>query len=77
MPVRLRTFTLIAGTVLCGCAGPQPFALDSSADAVEIAHGGDLAGAAALARSHCAGYERTARLRRSDTETATFDCIKR
>lgn len=62
--------------LLASCAAPEPFVRESSPDEVEISSGDNLAAATALARAHCARFERTARLRRADTETAVFDCIK-
>ncbi len=67
------TFALGA---VAGCEGPKPFLLQGDASSVEVGFSLDLAGATALAKKHCAQYERAARFLDAQENVAYFDCVK-
>jgi hypothetical protein len=66
-----------AGTALSGCTAPHPFISGGDANSVEITYGGDIASALALARKHCARYERVPRLVDPGIDLAVFNCVHR
>jgi hypothetical protein len=67
---------VLACGVATGCEGPKPFLLQGDADSAEVGYGLDLAGAADVAKKHCAQYERVSRLAEAQENIAYFDCVK-
>lgn len=66
----------LAAAALSGCTGPKPFIRESGADSVEIGYSGDVASTMALARGHCAGFERVPRLVQISPDSAVYDCVR-
>ncbi len=66
----------LLGGIVGGCSTPHPVVMQGDADSVVIAYGGDLASVNALARRHCARYERVPRLDQMQQDTAYFDCVR-
>jgi hypothetical protein len=64
----------IAGAGLSGCTGPSAFIRDGGPDTVDISYRGDVANAMALARRHCAQFERVPQLVRAEHGLAVFEC---
>jgi hypothetical protein len=64
------------GGLLAACASPPALLLEGNADSAKITYSGALAGAAAVAKRHCARYERVPRLQMADMDTAYFACVK-
>ncbi len=73
---RTGLFFFLFLCVLCACQGPSAFLLRASATAAKVAYRGDLANATAVARRHCARYERVERLVSADFDTAYFKCVR-
>lgn len=66
----------LAAAALSGCSGPKPFVRESDANSVEIGYSGDVASTMALARGHCAGFERVPRLIEATADVAVYDCVR-
>jgi hypothetical protein len=68
--------SLIAlGGLLTAC-NPPALLLEGDANSARISYSGDIAGATAAAKRHCARYERVPRLQMADMDTAYFACVK-
>ncbi len=72
---RLFGVALLGGAVT-GCHAPHPVIMQGGAGSVAIAYVGDLAGVDALARRHCASYERVPRLEQVQQNTVYYDCVR-
>jgi len=72
----LRLLLLAAATLASGCESHA--SLDKGdARAAVVMYSGDLEAATAVARRHCAGYERQPRLIGTAIGTAYFECVPR
>ncbi len=60
-----------------GCTG-KPFVLEGDANSVAVIYGGDMESATAVAKKHCAAFERVPRFHEIGTEknVAYFDCVR-
>ena len=65
------------GPGLCGCLSEKPLLRAGDATSAEVMYSGDVADALALARQHCAGYGRVARLVDTAPQMAYFACDPR
>ena len=65
-----------AGAVLAGCTGPRPTVHGGNANSVEVSYAGDVASTLAVARGHCAQFERVPRLVDAGTDIAIYDCVR-
>jgi hypothetical protein len=72
---RLFAVALLGG-VAAGCTASHPVVIHGDADSVAVSYVNDLAGAAAVARLHCARYERVPRLDQTQPNVAYFDCVR-
>ena len=71
---------IIAGLAACGLPRPfesHAFVKRGDASSVDIGYSGDAEATTALARRHCAQYEREARFYDKTIDTAFFDCVRR
>ncbi len=78
MRLRLRYYALcliVAGATL-GCA-EKPFLSSGDASSAAVGYSGDLVAATAVARQHCARYERVPRFLDAEENIAYFACEKR
>lgn len=76
--VALRMLCLVlAGGAAAGCA-PKPFLSSGGANSATVGYaGGDLAAATAVAKNHCARYERVPRFLYAGANFANFACENR
>ena len=73
----IRLFAVIlCGSLLAGCGGPKPFLLNGDAKSAEIGYGSDPTTTLALARLHCAAYEKVPRLLQTQENIAYYECYK-
>ncbi|MBV9862599.1 MAG: hypothetical protein JO267_10675 [Alphaproteobacteria bacterium] len=72
---RLLALAATAGS-LAACLAAKPFLIQGDASSAEVGYSGDVAGATAVARQHCAQYERVPRLLEAERDIAFFDCVK-
>ena len=75
--IRSRRLLLLAviGGLGSACVA-KPALLEGNADSAVVSYGRDLTGATALAKRHCAGFERVAQLRETGENLAYFDCVR-
>ena len=73
-PRRLRIGAALLCLILIGCAA-KPFLLDGDANSAEVGYGLDLAAATAVAKEHCARYERVPQFLESGEDVAYFACV--
>jgi hypothetical protein len=66
--------TFVSGSSVA-CAG-KAFLLDGDANYAGIAYGGDMESATAVAKQHCAPFERVPRFREIQEDVAYFDCVQ-
>jgi hypothetical protein len=66
----------VLAAAFSGCGGPKPFLLDGDANSAQVGFYGDPAPATAVAKLHCARYERVPRYVRTAEDVAYFDCVK-
>lgn len=66
---------LLAGS-LAGCSSPRAILVQGDAKSATVAFRGSLKTATAVAKRHCARYERVPRLLGTDVGTAYFDCVR-
>jgi hypothetical protein len=67
----------VIGGILAACTTPPALLLEGDANSARVAYGGgDLASATAVAKRHCARYQRLPRLLRADIDTADFACVQ-
>jgi hypothetical protein len=64
---------ILAGGAAAGCA-TKPYLSNGDANSAEVGYGGDLAAATAVAKDHCARYERVPRFLDAEDNIAYFDC---
>jgi hypothetical protein len=62
--------------LLGGACAPKPFVLEGNANYAGVAYGGDIASATAVAKRHCAPFERVPRFREIQEDVAYFDCVR-
>lgn len=71
-----RLFLLfVVGSLGTACTGPQPFLLQGDAGSAEVGFSGDVDATTAVARQHCAQYERVPRFLEAEENVAFFDCV--
>ncbi|MGH7032009.1 MAG: hypothetical protein ACREE9_11770 [Stellaceae bacterium] len=66
---------LIAAGAAAGCAG-KPFLSSGDANSAAVGYIGNLGAATAVAREHCARYERVPRYLSSQQNIAYFACAR-
>jgi hypothetical protein len=57
------------------CTG-KPFVLEGNANYVGVAYGGDMERATAVAKRHCAPFERVPKFHEIDEDVAYFFCVR-
>jgi hypothetical protein len=72
----IRALCLIVAGAVIGCA-EKPFLSNGDATSAAVGYGGDLADATAVARQHCARYERVPRFLDAEENIAYFACEER
>jgi len=68
-------FIILVGGLGLGCAG-KAYLLDGAANYARVAYGGDMESATAVAKRHCAPFERVPRFREFQEDSAYFDCVR-
>lgn len=68
-------FAVLVGGLAGACAG-KAFLLDGDANYAKVAYGGDMESAAAVAKQHCAQFERVPRFHEMQEDAAYFDCVR-
>jgi hypothetical protein len=68
-------FVILVGGVGLSCAG-KPFLLEGDANYAGVAYAGDVESASAVAKRHCAPFERVPRFREIQENIAYFDCVR-
>ena len=71
-----RFFIVLFGSLGLACAA-KPFVLEGDANQAGVAYAGDLESATAVAKRHCAPFERVPRFREIQEDVAYFDCVRR
>ena len=71
---RLASIVLLVG--LGGACAGQAFLLDGDAYYARVAYAGDIESATAVAKRHCAPFERVPRFREIEENAAYFDCVR-
>ena len=66
----------LTGLALAACAGPHQVLLQGDAKEAQVGYAGDLDGATAIARRHCAEYERVPHFVGVAEDVAYFDCVR-
>jgi len=66
---------ILLGVLAPGCAGPKPFLLQGDAGSAQVGYSGTIDDATAVARKHCAQYERVPRFVEAGENVAFFDCV--
>jgi hypothetical protein len=74
MAWRWLFIALVSGLELA-CAG-KPFLLDGDANYARVTYGGDMESATAVAKRHCASFERVPRFVEIQGDAAYFDCVR-
>ena len=74
MARRWLFIVLVSGLGLA-CAG-KAYLLDGDANYARVAYGGDMESATAVAKRHCAPFERVPRFREIQEDVAYFDCVR-
>ncbi len=64
-----------AGGLGIACAG-KPFEIEGDANYVGVAYGDDMEGATAVAKRHCAPFERVPRFHEIQEDVAYFYCVR-
>ena len=72
---RQLLFIVLVGSLGGACAG-KPFVLEGDANYVGVAYGGDMESATAVAKRHCAPFERVPRFHELDENVAYFYCVR-
>ena len=54
----------------------KPFVLDGDVSYARVTYAGDMEGATAAAKRHCAPFERVPQFREIDENVAYFDCVR-
>jgi hypothetical protein len=68
-------FIVLVGGLGLACAG-KAFLLDGDANYARVAYGGDMESATAVAKQHCAPFERVPQFREIEGDAAYFDCVR-
>jgi hypothetical protein len=68
-------FIALVGGLGLACAA-KPFVLEGDANYAAVAYAGDMESATAVARRHCAPFERVPRFREIQGDAAYFDCVR-
>ena len=68
-------FIVLVGGLELACAGGA-FLLDGDANYARVAYGGDMESATAVAKQHCAPFERVPRFHEIQGDAAYFDCVR-
>ena len=71
---RWLSIALVGGLGLA-CA-VKPFVLEGDANYAGVAYAGDMESATAVAKRHCAPFERVPRFREIQESVAYFDCVR-
>lgn len=71
---RWLVIALVGGLGLA-CAG-KPFVLEGNANYAGVAYAGDMESATAVAKRHCAPFERVPRFHEIQENVAYFDCVR-
>jgi len=69
-------FPILIGGLAAACTGPKPFLLEGDANSAQVGYSGDAESTTAVARQHCARYERIPRLLEAQENVAFFDCVR-
>ena len=73
-----RSLLLLLGLVCAGCVHPESKLLQGNADAAQVGYeGADLTAATAVAKNHCARFERVAKFLNAAEDVAYFACVHR
>jgi hypothetical protein len=70
-----RFLIVLVGSLGLACAG-KPFVLEGDANYAGVAYAGDIESATAVAKRHCAPFERVPRFREIQEDVAYFDCVR-
>jgi hypothetical protein len=70
-----RFFIVLIGSLGLACAG-KPFVLEGDANYAGVAYAGNMESATAVAKRHCAPFERVPRFREIQEDVAYFDCVR-
>ena len=70
-----RLFFILVGRVGLSCAG-KPFLLEGDSNHAWVAYAGDIESATAVAKRHCAPFERVPRFREIQENVAYFECVR-
>jgi hypothetical protein len=72
--LRLPLVAFVVGLSMA-CAG-KPFVLEGDANYVGVAYAGDMESATAVAKRHCAPFERVPRFHEIEQDVAYFYCVR-
>jgi hypothetical protein len=75
--VRSLFFLLAVGSLAAACLQEKPILLQGDANSAQVGFSRDIEAATAVARQHCAQYERVPRFAEAEENVAYFDCLKR
>ncbi len=68
-------FILLLSSLGLACAG-KPFLLEGDPNYAGVAYAGDIESATAVAKRHCAPFERVPRFREIQENIAYFECVR-
>jgi hypothetical protein len=68
---------LAIGGLITGCLQEKPILLQGNATSAQVGFSRDIEAATAVARRHCAQYERVPRFVEAEENVAFFDCVQR
>jgi len=68
-------FVMWVGVLGLACTA-KPFVLEGDANYAGVAYAGDMESATAVAKRHCAPFERVPRFREIQESVAYFDCVR-
>jgi hypothetical protein len=71
-----RSLFIALVTGLSFACAAKPFVLEGDANYAGVAYAGDMESAAAIAKRHCAPFERVPRFREIQEDVAYFDCVR-
>ena len=69
-------FVLLVGGLFAACTGSVPFLLQGDANSAQVGFSGSVEAATAVAKQHCAQYERVPRFLEATEDIAFFDCVR-
>ena len=70
-----RFLIVLLGSLVLACAA-KPFVLEGDANYAGVAYGGDMESATAVAKRHCAPFERVPRFHEIQQDVAYFYCVR-